>query len=232
MYLPKNFIFLAFIGFILSGCEQVWSDKCQLAENYARSSEHDLAIEYASECLETDDLNNKSRLSAYRARAWSSYSLNQFERAVEDQQFVVRLAPTNYYDLINYSLYLRRLDRYEESLEFALLAEKNEQNANGSSMMTQYHLGWAYRDVGKYELAVDAFTKGIHYQPDYAHVYWQRGLAYDALHEKENAKADFELFASLASFEELTNEPSHNMSEYQEMLDRYGVIFEFKEKNQ
>jgi tetratricopeptide (TPR) repeat protein len=65
------------------------------------------------------------------------------------------------------------------------------------SMMTQYNKGWSLLELGRHKEAVEAFTKGLPIQPDYAFVYWRRGLAYESLGNKELAKRDFERCAEL-----------------------------------
>ena len=65
------------------------------------------------------------------------------------------------------------------------------------SMMTQYNKGWSLLELGQYAGAVEAFSKGIPIQPDFAFVYWRRGLAYEGLGDKKRAQADFEKSAKL-----------------------------------
>ncbi len=71
--------------------------------------------------------------------------------------------------------------------------------------------------MNRYMDAVNAFTKGIPKQPDYAPVYYQRGLAYEMLGAKENAKHDFLQAAQLSS-------PENEFSpEFFEKLKAYGI---------
>ncbi len=91
-------------------------------------------------------------------------------------------------------------------------------------MMTQYHLGWSLSALGRYDEAVQAFTRGISDQPDYPFVYWRRGLAYEALHQSENARADFDQFAHKLSASESERLASQEMlPEIREKLKLFGL---------
>jgi tetratricopeptide (TPR) repeat protein len=64
-------------------------------------------------------------------------------------------------------------------------------------MMTQYYLGWSLQELGRHEEAVEAFSKGIPYQTDFAYAYFRRGLSLESLGRMDDAKSDFKKVATL-----------------------------------
>lgn len=93
-----------------------------------------------------------------------------------------------YNDFIWYGSRMRSVKNFDESLKALHQAEDIYRN----SMMTQYNLGSTLMDMHRYSDAITAFSLGIVAQPDYAQAYWQRGLAYEALGRKVEARKDFE----------------------------------------
>jgi tetratricopeptide (TPR) repeat protein len=158
-------------------------------------------------------------------RAWAHYSLGQDSQAVADQEAALHLGPNfEYGDYINFAMYLRRVGRFQDSLRAVHSAENVEETKGHPAMMTQYHLGRSLSVLDRYEEAVQAFTRGIPDQPDYPFVYWHRGLAYEALHQPENARADFDRFAQKLSASEAERLGSQDMlSEIREKLKQYGL---------
>ncbi|GAA6143448.1 tetratricopeptide repeat protein [Hydrogenophaga sp. 5NK40-0174] len=149
--------------------------------------------------MKADSGSNEVLTKARFHRAWSFNQLGDFERAVEDQAEALSLASNaSYRPLINYSLYLKKAKRFEESLLIARQASKIESlETSRGSMMTQYHIGWSLFELGRYREAIDAFTKGVPYQPDYAAVYWLRARSYELLGDTVNARQDYEILAEL-----------------------------------
>jgi len=93
--------------------------------------------------------------------------------------------------------------KHLNSLEPLLKAEVLDERSGHVSMMTQYNLGWSLYELGKYEEAISAFTKGIQDQPDYPFVYFRRGLAYDKIERVEKAESDFVEFVSFFENEDV-----------------------------
>ena len=187
--------FIIFTGY----CKEASAaSDCDTGERASYSGQFQLAINALSTCLESSDLNDVNRVRLLEIRAWSNFSLRHALAAVSDQEAAFKIkAPTEYREFINYSSYLRRVERYDDSLLALRSAEKFDQKNSQVSMMTQYNLGWTLFKLGRYEEAVEAFNRGIPQQPDYPFVYWRRGLALEALGRKEDARKDFETSAIL-----------------------------------
>lgn len=122
---------------------------------------------------------------------------------------------------INYALYLRKVGRFQDSLEAVLKAERID--SGNVNMMTQYNKGWSLLELGRYAEAVESFTKGVPYQPDYAFVYWRRGLAYEGLGETTRARADFEKTAKLLIEQDKVSEAEEFLPAMREKLRHYGL---------
>lgn len=152
-----------------------------------------------TECLSSSVAPKHIRGQAFEYRAWLNYQDGNHKEAALDQERSFLLVPKiSHRSLLNHSLYLRLGLRHEESLVFAKLAEAVEsRERDATSMPTQYHLGWSFFELGRYEEAVMALTRGIPYQPDYSAVYWLRAQAYEKMGESTQAKADLLTLSTL-----------------------------------
>ena len=168
---------------------------CEYGVNAAREGKYEEAVKVISSCLVSPGLAVNARADALQARAWAHSKLSQDSLAVEDQEAAFKLRSPDYREFISYASYLRRVGRHQDSLDAVLAAERTE--GGKVSMMTQYHKGWSLLELGRHKEAAEAFTKGIPAQPDYAFVYWRRGLAYEGLGKKQLARRDFEHCAQL-----------------------------------
>jgi tetratricopeptide (TPR) repeat protein len=66
-----------------------------------------------------------------------------------------------------------------------------ESNHEEKGMKYYYHLGWVLHENKEYGKAIEAYTKGLEYQPEYVFAYWRRGLAYEQLNNQLSAEEDF-----------------------------------------
>ena len=175
-------------------------------------------------CLVFEFIDDDKQAYYYQVRAWAQYSLGKYQLAVDDQESSFRLkAPTTQREFINYGSYLRKLGKFEESLDPLFKAEQIDDELGHPTMMTQYNLGWSLYEIGRYEEAISAFTKGIPFQPDYSFVYYRRGLAYDKLEEREKALDDFRNFKMLQT-ETGMEIPPHFLQEMNEVFLKYEEL--------
>jgi tetratricopeptide (TPR) repeat protein len=183
---------------LAAGCgNDVAEAVCESGTRAAREGRHEEAVTAIASCLAQKGLSDMTRAHALQSRAWSHSSLSQYPLAVADQEAAFKLRPAaDYREFINYAVYLRHVGRHEHSL-YAVMSAQKVQGGSKPRMMTQYHMGWALLELGRHKEAVEAFTEGIPDQPDFAYVYWRRGLAYEALGDKQLAARDFERCAQL-----------------------------------
>lgn len=83
----------------------------------------------------------------------------------------------------------RESGRYEESL--AAIEEHGACDKSEVRMSYFYHKGWTFHEMGEYQKAINAFTRGLETQPDYIYAYWRRGLAYEALGDMDQAEKNY-----------------------------------------
>jgi tetratricopeptide (TPR) repeat protein len=221
----SRWIALTLTPLLLSACGQV--DKwyyCGYGQKNAQDGRYEVALELLGKCLELKSLSAEQRAFYLQSRAWSYFSLDDFDNALDDQQQSFRLvAPTTRDELINYAAYLRMAGRVQQSLEPLREAEALDERDGHSSMMTQYNLGWSLYELGRYDEAIAAFSRGIPSQPDYPFVYFRRGLAYDRVGRTDEADADFIEFVSFFENEDVVfNERFEN--ELRELSGRYPEL--------
>ncbi|MBE7368688.1 hypothetical protein [Ramlibacter pallidus] len=186
---------LAVFGFPLTGQAQASCEEAFDATRQGKAS----AMQLLGDCLSSSAAPTEVRGQAFEYRAWLHAEAANFKEAALDQERSFSLLPRlTYRSLINHSLYLRHALRREESLIFARIAEAVESaSGEGTSMKTQYHLGWSLLELERHAEAVSAFTRGIPYQPDYSAVYWLRAQAYERMGNAESAKADLVTLSTL-----------------------------------
>jgi tetratricopeptide (TPR) repeat protein len=221
----SRWIALTLSTLLLSACGQV--DKwyyCGYGQKNAQDGHYEVALELLGKCLELESLSAEQRAFYLQSRAWSYFSLDDFDNALDDQQQSFRLvAPSTRDELINYAAYLRMAGRVQQSLEPLREAEALDERDGHSSMMTQYNLGWSLYELGRYDEAIAAFSRGIPSQPDYPFVYFRRGLAYDRVGRTDEADADFIEFVSFFENEDVVfNERFEN--ELRELSGRYPEL--------
>ena len=161
-------------------------------------------VNLLDKCLALDHLGNKERSKYLQGRAWAHYNLENDQRALDDQQaaFVLK-PPTQHFEYINHAAYLRRMERFRESLIALRSAQEIDELKGQFNMATQYNLGWTLYELSRFDEAVEAFSRGIPQQPDYAFAYLRRGFAYYQQGKDILAKEDFSEFLTLIAEKEV-----------------------------
>lgn len=134
------------------------------------------------------------------ARAYedcASHAGDDTSHYLSDLRAMVKKRQTRaFYSYISYASKARKDGRYGESLRLLRKAEQlNLVLFSKPSMMAQYHLGLTLSAMKRYDEALQAFSLGLEAQPGYASAYFQRGLAYEALGRREEARGQFETAA-------------------------------------
>jgi len=123
------------------------------------------------------------------------------EKALEDQKAAISIqAPRDVWPLVMLAVYHRELKQFDEALSALKSAQKYDEDGPGSGpgIAVYYHMGQTLHQAGRYAEAIDAYTKGILKKPDYGYALYHRGLAYEALGKREEAKSDMQRAAELA----------------------------------
>lgn len=190
---------------VLSGCSQVnkWY-YCGYGHQSVKNQDYTGAIRLLDACLELQTLLPEQRASYLQSRALAHFSLDNFAAALQDQEASFRLvAPSTRRELVNHAVYLRLSGKPLASLDPLREAEMIDEREGRASMMTQYNLGWSLYELGRYDEAIAAYSKGITSRPDYPFVYFRRGLAYDKVGRVAEAEDDFDLFVSILYGEDI-----------------------------
>jgi tetratricopeptide (TPR) repeat protein len=213
---------------LAAGCGNDVADAlCESGTKLAREGRHEEALPVIASCLGQTGLSDMTRAHALQSRAWSHSNLSQHEPALADQEAAFKLRPAkDHREFINYAVYLRNAGRHEQSL-YAVLSAERAEGGSRPSMMTQYHKGWSLSELGRHKEAVEAFTEGIPQQPDYAYVYWRRGLAHEALGNKELAARDFERCAQLLIDKRELADAGEVLPALRKKLAQYGLANRF-----
>jgi tetratricopeptide (TPR) repeat protein len=212
----------------LAGCGNEAAEAlCDSGTKLARDGRHQEAVPAIANCLRQAGLSDMTRAHALQSRAWSHSNLSQHALALADQEAAFKLRPAkDHREFINYAVYLRHAGRHEQSL-YAVLSAERAEGGRRPSMMTQYHKGWTLAELGRHKEALEAFTEGIPQQPDYAYAYWRRGLAYEALGNKEMAARDFERCAQLLIDKRELAAAGEVLPALREKLAQYGMANRF-----
>ena len=191
--------------FILSGCGQVekWY-YCGYGQQSVKNQDYTGAVRLLGTCLELQTLLPEQRASYLQSRALAHFSLDHFAAALRDQEASFRLvAPSTQRELVNHAVYLRLSGKPLASLDPLREAEMIDEREGRASMMTQYNLGWSLYELGRYDEAIAAYSKGITSRPYYAFAYFRRGLAYDKVGRVAQAEDDFDMFVSILHGEDI-----------------------------
>ncbi len=222
--IPRNILLFVCIT-LLSGCGQLFElVYCDYGYGGVENQFYQTGVNLLDKCLALDHLDSEQKSKYLQGRAWAHYNLENNQQALADQQAAFALKPpTQHYEFINHAAYLRRLQRFDDSLNALQSALKIDELNGQPNMATQYNLGWTLYELNRFDEAVAAFTRGIEFQPDYAFVYLRRGLAYYKQGKGANAKQDFTEFLALVGEQEV-NIPAALKKKLSELPSEYSNI--------
>jgi tetratricopeptide (TPR) repeat protein len=212
-------------SFILTGCAGTQNSQKDNLKHCSNEFEAFKAENYSLVLLESDLCLKKNTLPAslqslvYGMQAVAYLFAKQYPEAVaakeKSMQLSVTPQPRANLDL---SAMYRGAGNPKKALE---LVQYNLDNGIGEAgkgfgfnMPTYYHLGLTLTDLGQYREAAEAFSTGLQRQPDYAWAYYARGIAYDHLEDREDAKADFMKFSQMANKKYVLEEQMTKLAEY------------------
>lgn len=161
----------------------------------------------------------------YNSRGLAKSSLGQRQDAFADFERASQLDTQNAVYPANAAEELNRLGKYEEVITWANTAiERNKQYAWAYELM-----GDAYRCLGQYQKAIDAYTQALDYNPNLnasrATSIHHRGLCYSELVFYDKALADYEEAIKINL--QLTNRNKDLAANYQCMGHIYLWRYEY-----
>lgn len=182
---------------------------CAVGAQFVKRGLYHDSINPLSRCLSAD-LTDEVRAYILGARAYAYGEVSQFEQAMEDQRaFIALQKPQDARPLIMLGMYYRELKQYDKSLEALKTA-----NEYGSGMGIYYHTGLTLHQAGRYKEAIEAYTKGIPKQPNYAYVFYRRALSYEAVEDRDRARRDFSRAFELVPKDGYEAEIAAKLNEY------------------
>jgi len=216
---------LVVLSTLLSGCGQLFElVYCDYGYGGVENQFYQTGVNLLDKCLALEHLDVEQRSKYLQGRAWAHYNLENNQQALADQEAAFALKrPTQHYEFINHAAYLRRLERFHDSLRVIRSALEIDELNGQPNMVTQYNLGWTLYELNRFDEALVAFTRGIEFQPDYAFIYLRRGLAFYKQGEGANAKQDFAEFLNLVG-EKQVNIPAALKKEISELPSEYSNI--------
>ncbi|QXH43999.1 tetratricopeptide repeat protein [Pseudomonas xanthosomatis] len=209
---------------ILAGCAGMQNPQranlahCSNQLKASKAADYSLVLQEGDLCLQKNTLPAKLERVIHLVQADAYSQLKRYPEAVAAQEKSMQFGtpePRAYLDL---SAMYRDAGNPQKALE---LVQHNLDNGLGEAgkgtgfhMPTYYHLGLALTDLGQYREAAEAFSTGLQRQPDYAWAFYARGVAYDHLGNKEDAKADFTRFSKMANKKFVGEKQQAKLAEY------------------
>lgn len=134
----------------------------------------------------------------YNREAWAFIALGAYEEAAAAYRKALELdQPKPHWPLIGLARVERIQGRYDAAMQYLdrVLALWGQDNA---TMPIYYHRAWVSSLKGADPKVVDAITRGLEYQPDYAEAFRIRACAYARLGNLANALKDIQHAVKLA----------------------------------
>jgi hypothetical protein len=97
-----------------------------------------------------------------------------------------------YQDTIRHSINLNKTWQYKQSFDYLKIAKIIDQNLGRVKIQTQYNLGVALLNLGRYQEALMAFDLGLTVEKQFVGIYLKKGMCLELLGRKEDALANFE----------------------------------------
>lgn len=192
-------------------------DPCRAGVKARDRKDYQAAVDKLNACLAGEVASEQGRVQLLQVRAQAYQGLNHLAFAVEDQQEAINLDKSrSAWPWITMGIYRRELKQYDKALAALEEAEKRDEDGPGTGpgMAVYYHTGWTLHEAGRYADAVKAYTKGLPRQLDYRYAYYRRGLAYEALGERDKAKKDFSRVAKLSRKAGVKEDIARKLREY------------------
>lgn len=180
------------------------------AQSAARAGKYQEAIDLYTQAIGTGELKPFMLVAAYNGRGLVYYRLSQYDMAIEDYSRALSIEPANDTVLRN------RCFAFIEKREWGYALDDCQASAAAAPGDPQGPdtVGYLYYRQALYPQALDEFNKSIQMNMNFGPAYLHRGMTYDKMGNREQARADL-----LKAQELLPNNP-----EVQSQLRRMGLI--------
>jgi tetratricopeptide (TPR) repeat protein len=198
---------------------------CVSGQDAIQRRAYSTALSHLTRCLEIRGLSNRDVAAALQMRAQAHSETGNPLKASEDYRRSIGLRPPDIaWDLLPLGIYLREAGKHAESLEVLQRALTLDEDGPGSGpgMAVYFHLGWTLHELRRFDEAVDAYTTGIPKQPRFEGIYLRRALAYEALGNRDGARADLARIIAIGTARGL--DPAQAPDEYRKKFVEYDML--------
>ncbi|HKY94791.1 MAG TPA: tetratricopeptide repeat protein [Kiloniellales bacterium] len=156
------------------------------AQAAAKAGDYGTALDLYTRAIDSGELNQTMLIAALNGRGLVYYRLRQFPQAIDDYTRALSLNPDNPTTLRNRCFAFIELREWGYALDdcraSAALIPDDPQGADT--------LGYLYLRQGKYVDAISYFNGALAVDPNYGPAYMHRGMAWYALGDRMQGRAD------------------------------------------
>jgi tetratricopeptide (TPR) repeat protein len=193
-----------------------------LSYSYKKVGEHIKAMEVLNKAVEIDKANGKA--DALQYRAWTLlYYYRDYEGVVRDVDLIEKITGVAYNScwgepcglIKGQALY--KLNKFKEAIErFEMVTLEEEKLGFDGNFLVSFYSGRCYAELGDYDKAVQYFEESMGSVKRFPEAYYQLGLIYQKLNDREKANENFKLAKQYISYS--MNEP---------YIERFDEVFEY-----
>lgn len=161
----------------------------------AEQNDFDLAIDNCTAAIESSNLSDQDRAIIFHNRGLAYHNKKNYDRAIEDYDQVIRLAPND-----ADSFYRRGLCYFETNDYGRAIRDFDEAiKLNPDNAAIFQSRGQAYESRNDYDQAIRDYDRAISLQSSYGLAFFRRAKIYEAKRQYEHALADYEAAAQADS---------------------------------
>ena len=153
----------------------------------AKRHDNESAVRYFSLAIKSGELPPRYLVQAFSNRGIAYSRMGRHDEAIKDSNKAIQLMPEFHTAYIGRAIAYRAAQRYQLALNDIETARR----LRGPGMPVFYHMGWTFYEMGQFDRAIEAFSSGLRFQPDYAAAYYKRGQSYEAKGDLQHARQDF-----------------------------------------
>jgi tetratricopeptide (TPR) repeat protein len=168
--------------------------RAAMMEDCVQNRDWDLKVHGCTSVIDSGQYSGKKLAAFYSLRGITYHRLGEYQRAIEDYDEALRLAPNFAPIYLSRGISYRRLGEYRRAIEDY---DEGLRLAPGEAL-AYVNRGIAYDDLGEHARAIEDYDEFLRLAPGDAAAYLQRGNAYGRLGEHRRAIEDYDEVLRLA----------------------------------